>query len=177
MDFSLNVKVLSNGDIVVNGISSKITAHPRRLPNDVAYAVKRSLETTLKTMNGLFHIYEYWPKMLTYNLSCIKHERFTLLTTPTYQTQASQFGLPDNCYKVALHGEITECMVEKGVVTQIITRIRNRYNLNQWLYFIVDINIGSRKGDKNTAVVKHIFTTENNAVSYVYGNPENGDYQ
>lgn len=171
MELTLNVNIVSQDKIVVNGISSTIKQSHRSLGRDVSYAVCHALDMKCKTLNGTYNVNVYWPFMLRYAIMCAKKEKFSLAPTRHYQDKAASLNLPDNCYKVALFGEVIEATFEQGKLVHIVTRIPNRYNKSVDLCFAVDINMNGKTNKGTVLTVWTNNSTDNhttlNDVSYV----------
>lgn len=86
--------------------------------------------------NGVYNKAVYWPDELATMLTLVKKNRWLMKPTGHYKEKASALRLPDNCYKVAMHGEIIEAEYDCGLV-KIVTRVPNRYCKNNDLCFAV----------------------------------------
>lgn len=171
MELTLNINIVSQNEIVVNGVSSIIKQSHRSLGRDVSYAVRHALDTKCKTLNGTYNVNVYWPFMLKYAIMCAKKEQFSLTPTHHYQEKAASLHLPDNCYKVALFGEVIEATFEYGELVHIVTRIPNRYDKSVDLCFAVDIDMNGKTNMGRVLTVWTNNSTDNhttlNDVPYV----------
>lgn len=113
----------------------------------------------MELKSGVYNVAVYWPVELDSRIIAIKSKPHLLFPTQHYKHKAAMLRLPDNCYKVALYGQVVEAEYDiVNGVTKIITRILNRYNRKQDLCCAIAIdNDGmyiktvwlNNKGDKH----------------------------
>lgn len=89
--------------------------------------------------SGIYNKAVYWPVELETRIAEIKSIRQFLSPTQHYKDKAAKLKLRDNCYKVALYGEVVEAEYDNRI-TKIVTRIFNRYNRNQDLCCAIAID-------------------------------------
>lgn len=91
--------------------------------------------------SGIYNKAVYWPVELEIRIAEIKSIRQFLSPTQHYRDKAAMLRLSDNCYKVALYGQVVEAEYDiYNGVTKTITRIPNRYNRNQDLCCAIAID-------------------------------------
>lgn len=80
----------------------------------------------MTTLNGLYSKQVYWPEtvqaVITHVLSC----RHIIQPTVHAQVRMAQLYLPDNVYKIVIHGKVIEAEFNNGRLIKIVTRMPHK---------------------------------------------------
>lgn len=94
-------------------------------------AIEEHLSTESQLLDGSFHRDVYWPQQVKLAVDMTLSRHHKMIATEHCQKRIEERSLPQNVYLAMLYGKPVIARFKRGQLTEMVTRMPNKFELNQ----------------------------------------------